>query len=216
MWPGNAHRARPKNILFVINTPAAGSDVTIQSMLTNDVGDLTGAGNANNNVTVIDDSAAGSTPTAGFDLIVVSQSVTSATVGTAFQNTDVPVVLTESALLSEMNMGPDGAVAGAATQMNLTSSRFDPLSGTTTVSSAGFNAGYLTTANLPAGATSLATIVGQPTQHCCFMFEKEATGSGGFSMPERRVFLGYSGDLTMTANGQTVLRTLCELGLYLR
>ena len=219
---GNTHRDRPKNILYVYgNGPGldANYDVQLVAEFQNEVGDLSGAGNANNSVTQVLDTAL-PVSEVGYDLIFISKTVASTTVTTNqdFSDVAVPLMLTEIALLDDLNMGPTGSSNLGETDITVSSTLLDPFTGDVTIFTSAAALGYVDTADLGAGAQALATSVTSSDEKAAFFYETGSLGIGSFVMPERRVWYGASqgASLLLTSDGLSILKILAELAMHLR
>jgi len=149
----------------------------------------------------------------GFQLIVVSSSITSGDVGNKFLNTAVPEVSWEQAILDDQLMvsATDATKRGTATaqtQLNIVNAGHAlaaGLSGTVTIASTATDINWGTPET---GATVIAQVVGQPTQAAIFAFDTGDTLSDGTSKaPARRVhaFMSDNSYSVLNADGQKLV-----------
>jgi hypothetical protein len=135
----------------------------------------------------------------GYQLIVVSSSITSGDVGNKFLTTAIPVVLWEQAILDDMLMvsATDATKRGTATaqtQVSIVNSAHPlaaGLSGTVTIASPATDINWGTPET---GATVIASVVGQPTQAAIFAFDTGDTLSDGTSKAAARRVHAFMSD----------------------
>lgn len=150
---------------------------------------LTGLGFA---VTVVDDGWSPANLAAGNALVVISQSVSSANIGTAYRNLTTPVLVLKTSLYDEMSM----TGATASDQGSVTASSIDitngshllaaGLTGTVAVTSAATTLGW----GLPTtGAARVASAAGDTTKFTVFGYEKGQARIDATAAPARRVGL---------------------------
>jgi hypothetical protein len=172
----------PSKVLFLHAARPSGSDTAIATHL------------KNRGFLVTDKGPPFATTDAdGFQLVVISSSITSGDVGNKFLNTPVPEVGWEQAILDDQLMISltDPTKRGTATtqtQLNILNSSHPlaaGLSGTVTIATSPTD---ITWGTPEAGATVVATVIGQPSQAAIFGFDIGDTLSDGASKaPARRV-----------------------------
>jgi uncharacterized repeat protein (TIGR01451 family) len=164
----------------------------------------------NNVVTVKDAASVTSADANGKAVVVISSTVTPATVGTKFRTVTVPVITWESGLFTNMGMtgstNKDFGTKTNQTQVAITNSSHAlaaGLSGTVAVLSGGkiFDWGKPN-----ANAISVATIAGDATKTAVFAYEAGAV-MPGLTAPARRVGLFLYDDtaVSFNANGTALL-----------
>jgi hypothetical protein len=186
--PGSTPPATRSAVLVVGNPAAMGSDATLVSR-------LTGLGFT---VTVADDDTVTATGVSGASVVLISQTVAAATMGSKLRSVTRPVVTWKPAIYDDMGMTPAGANgAYGATTVSVTQPAH-PLaagrSGTVAVVTA--------TAPLPWGDTAptaavVATVQGKPS---LFTYPAGAQMSG-LAAPACRIAIPLRSDTTPTANG---------------
>lgn len=143
-------------------------------------------------VTYMDDDVVSAGDAAGKNAVYISESVSSAAIGSTFLNTAVPIVLSEGFILDDMNMA---STPGTWFDDEITiRSPIHPMSNFLTGAQAiQTTAGTGTLAGSGTwgpGARFFANEVGTSSNITLAWYEKGATGISSFVMPERRVFFG--------------------------
>ncbi len=186
-----------QSVLFVSATyPATASDQTL-------VNRLAAAGYT---VSVRNQTETGAADALGKDLVIISDSVTSASVNTKFRDVMIPVINWEPSLFDDMMMtgtssGVDFGDLANQTQLNIVDASH-PLA-------ASLPGGLATTTNSQqlyfwgapsAGAHVVATLNGYPTRAAVFGYEAGAT-MVGMKAPARRVGFFNGAGSAFNANG---------------
>ncbi len=192
--------ASPGNILFVVgDTALSASDTAIQTQ-------LTGKGHT---LTIVDDDLVTSGDAAGQNLVLISETVNSGTVGTTFTNEAVPVLTFEPWLLDDLGM--TGTTAGTDygetvhTQIDIldTSHYLSAgLTGTVTVYSASNEVQW---GDPNANAIEVASLSGSPGSGSIFAYEMGAV-MPGMTAPDTRAFffLDFDAGGDLTTDGWTL------------
>jgi lysophospholipase L1-like esterase len=170
-------------------------------------------------VTVVKDSSATSASANGKDLVVISDSVAPAKVGTKFTQSQVPVLVYEQRVYDDLGMtgpvaGTDYGVSGLQTQIRM--------SGTHALT-AGLT-GVVTIENSPAkfswgkpGAAAVvaATLKGNSTRAVIFAYEAGDTLASGAVAPARRValYLNAGAADAWNVNGTRLFDTAAQWAL---
>ena len=201
------------NVMLVAgNNPAADGDIPV-------IAQLQALGHA---ITVFDDDAVLAGDETGFDLIVISSTVTSSKVASEFRLSAIPVVSWESFVYDDMGMtgtvfGVDYGTRDNEENIDVINSSHPlaaGLSGTTTLSS-------LATQSFGWGAPGpsaviIATISGQPGEASIFAYDS-GDGMFGLTAPARRVGLAMGNDTasTWTADAQVLFNAAINWALGL-
>ena len=162
-------------------------------------------------ITVRKDSASTTADATGKQLVAISSTVTSTSVGTKFKSVAVPVLSWEPSLSDDMAMtdttsGTSYGTTGGQTQLALVAASADPmtagLSGVQTVVS---SASTFTWGQPASTAVVVARLSGSSTRAAIYRYEKGAS-MVGFTAPERRVgfFLNDTTATALTATGQVL------------
>jgi uncharacterized repeat protein (TIGR01451 family) len=178
-------------ILFVTgSTTLSASDAAIRTRLEN----------LGYTVTVKDGASSTTADAAGKAVVVISSTITPASVGTKFRTVAVPVVLWESGLFVNMGMTPSGnqnsGTTNNQTQVQIANSSHPlaaALSGNQTVSASNAMSWGKPNAN----ASSVATLVGDTTKSVIFGYQTGAV-MPGLTAPANRVGL-YMSDVTASS-----------------
>ena len=155
-------------------------------------------------VTLASDSDAENT--AGQDLVVVAESVTSSTIGAKYKSAAVPLVHLEESAWDDVALSNAGSL-GTATKLDVLDANHQIANGNSgagvTIASASNSLGYATT--FGTGVKKVLAPTGSTTNVTGFAYESGGSMVGGFAAPARRVALGYRdgavGDLTHTGWG---------------
>jgi hypothetical protein len=156
-------------------------------------------------VTVKDGASSATADATGKAVVVISSTVTPASVGTKFRTVTVPVVLWESGLLVNMGMTPSGSqnsgTTNNQTQVKITNASHPlaaTLSGNVTVSASNAMSWGKPNAN----GISVATLVGDTTKSVIFGYQTGAV-MPGLTAPARRVgiFMTDNTAASFTTNG---------------
>ncbi|HOX02491.1 MAG TPA: Ig-like domain-containing protein [Candidatus Paceibacterota bacterium] len=184
--------ARAANILFVVSAdPANPGDAAIAARLAFALGHSVTYYAAADSSYIARARLRDAATTNPYDLVIVSESISSASVGDAFRNLGKPVIVMESALFDDMAM--TGAAAGDLGQTTLqTQIEVLPsahplaagLSGPVTVYSSNLSVGWGRT--LGSGAIRVATAMNAPTNCAIFAYDAGAP-MAGLNAPARRV-----------------------------
>lgn len=164
-------------------------------------------------VTVADDDGIAASAATGKQVIVISESVAQAPIGTTFTATTVPVVLAEAFLSDEFSMTGTGTNQGSTTNQNALDVT---VAGSTHPLGAGFAPGALatsTTATITHGwgkptanATVAATVTGDSTKAAIYGYDTGVAMQAGYIAPARRVgFHFYGGSGTVLNDNSTAL-----------
>jgi len=151
-------------------------------------------------VSIVDDNGITSAAADGKQLVVITDSVSSSTVGATFKTTPVPVMVGEAFILDDMGMvgtanSEFGNTAADQTQIAVTAAgESHPLGanmfGTVTTSTAGVSHGWGKPA---AAATKAATLVSDSTKATIFGYDTGATMSSGTAAARRVGWFHYDG-----------------------
>jgi glucose/arabinose dehydrogenase len=193
-YTANFVPAAPMAALFVVGDPAAlgTGDTAIRNR-------LVALGYA---VTVVDDAASTAADATGKQVVVVSSSVISTSVGTKFRTTSVPVVVWEAGLWDDFGMTASAGTYVAGQQNLVIAAPGHPLAagltGTQTVASV---AGDIGQASPNANAVVVARLSGATTASE-FAYDA-AAAMPGLAAPARRVglFMWDTTAASFTANG---------------
>ena len=165
-------------------------------------------------VTVADDDGIAASAATGKQVVVITDSVAQAPIGTTFTASTVPVVLAEAFLSDEFSMTGTGTNQGntGADQNALVVSA----AGATHPLGAGFAAGSVTTSSSAtvthgwgkptANAVVAATITGDTTKAAIYGYDTGAAMQGGYTAPARRVaFHLYNGSSSVLNDNSVAL-----------
>jgi len=169
-------------------------------------------------VTIADDNGITAAAATGKQLVVVTDSVSSSTVGNTFKTTAVPVIVSEAFILDDMGMtgtgGTDfGNTAADQTQITITTAgETHPLGaglyGTITTTTSGISHAWGKPAS---AATKAASIVGDATKSTIFGYDTGATMSSGTAAARRVGWFQYEGASSLlTANAAVLFRAAVD------
>lgn len=145
-------------------------------------------------VTVKDDNASQSGDANGQDLIVISESVNSGTVGSKFTDADVPVVVLEPYLYDDLKMtgntvGEDFGFANRQTEVAIANSTHPLADGLNNTVQVYNKSGSLGWGNPGSEAIEIAGLTGNGDRSTVFGYEEGATLADGSQAGDRRVGL---------------------------
>jgi len=155
-------------------------------------------------------------PTSSYHGIVISESVSGATIGSKYATVALPLVTHESSHLDVLGLTTvtQSSIASQTDAVWIASTPiadgpFGTLSGTDTIFSAGSGLGWFDSADKASGVTSLATHVGFANRICCAAVEIGATLHVIGAAPARRAYIwpqSGSASTSLAALGITAIK----------
>jgi hypothetical protein len=178
------------DILFVVSDAATPPtpDVTLRDWMVNTLG---------HSVTYISDETAEASA-ASYDLAIISETCTAATLGSKYKTWTQPVLVLELAVWDDHDLAASGTTLTTQSQFDILAAG-DPiaagLTGAVTFTTSGTtDICWAVDTSWGPDAVPVIGTSGSTTQIVAGRYEKGATGTSSFVMPARRVALGYNQD----------------------
>ena len=178
--------------LVVGDTAALGTDASVRDRL----------GERGYSVSLHDDSTVTAAAVANASVVLVSQSVSQAQLGTKLRNVAKPVVIWKPSLYDDMGMSPTAGASLSRTSIAITAPTHPLAAGRTGTVVIVTSSTYLPYGSVTAGATVVATLDGQPS---LFVYRAGATMSGLTAPACRLAFpMQSAGIPRLTADGRVL------------